>query len=416
VRIRNKIASCAWLLVCMQPWRVDAITLEEVMKTASEQHPQVQMAEHSIEAARGVLHEQSAYGYNPELSLEPQHRRLSAGGTSTDYYITLSQGIETAGKTGLRRRAAESALAAVDRSAEVVRKGLAIEAAKAFVELFFTRRVLDLRHSQSVALEQLTRGLEQQMEAGEANQLDVNLAHSSYTAALHAESGARRAFTMSQARYYEAIGQKATDQPPEPELSRMQLNWESPDDPFRAALASRPDLAELRARLEQVGAEAELARAQRIPDPLFSVMSGREDGEQLLLLGISIPIPLWNSHSGAYRAALAESARMQARVEWAERQLRLELQATIYNHADAMHNLAAAYRAEDRQSAFDNIKLAKTAFKAGELGLERLVFHISQGLNAQLTALDIMKQGWLARIRLAEALGRPEYILEGTQR
>ena len=144
-------------------------------------------------------------------------------------------------------------------------------------------------------------------------------------------------------------------------------------------------------------------------------MSGREDGEQLYLLGISIPIPLWNSHNGAYKAAVSEAERMLTKVEWTESQLRLELQATIYNHADAMRNLATAYKAEARLSAFDNIKLAKIAFKAGELGLEELVFHISQGLNAQLTTLDIMKQGWLARIRLAEVLGHPEYILEGTQ-
>ncbi|MDX8411998.1 MAG: TolC family protein [Mariprofundaceae bacterium] len=416
MRIHYTAAFHVGLLISFSASPLAAVTLEEVMKTASQQHPRVQMAEHSIEAARGVLRERSAYGYNPEISLEPQRRRLSAGGTATDYYITLSQGIETAGKPGLRRRAAESALAAVGQSAEAVRKGLAIEAARAFVELFFTRRVLDLRHSQSVALEQLTHGLERQLEVGEANQLDVNLARSSYATARNGESGARRVLILSQARYEAAIGQKSADQRPEPELPRMQLDWQPAGDPLRTALASRPDLAELRARLEQAEAETDLARAQRIPDPSFSVMSGREDGEQLLLLGVSIPIPLWNSHSGAYRTALAESARMQTRVEWTESQLRLELQAAMYNHADAMRALATAYRAEDQQSAFDNIKLAKTAFKAGELGLEELVFHISQGLNAQLTALGIMKQGWLARIRLAEALGRPEYILEGSQR
>jgi len=32
-----------------------------------------------------------------------------------------------------------------------------------------------------------------------------------------------------------------------------------------------------------------------------------------------------------------------------------------------------------------------------------------------MTVLDIIKQGWLARIRLAEVLGHPEYILKGIQ-
>ncbi|MDX8411412.1 MAG: TolC family protein [Mariprofundaceae bacterium] len=415
MQIRNKIAAFAWLLVCMQPWRVDAITLEEVMKSISEQHPRVQIVEYSIEAARGTLRERSAYAYNPELSLESQHRRLNAGGTSSDYYITLSQGIETAGKPGMRRQAAKSAFDAVAQRAEAVRQEVAVEAARAFVELFFAKRSLDLRHSQSIALKQLMQGLERQLEVGEANQLDINLARSSYTTALNDESGAKQTFTLSQARYYVAIGEKGSEKLPEPKLPRMQLDWKPLGDPFHMALTSRPDLAELHAKLAQAEAEAALARAQRIPDPSLSVMSGREDGEQLYLLGISIPIPLWNSHNGAYKTAVSEAERMLTKVEWTESQLRLELQAMIYNHADAMRNLATAYKAEARLSAFDNIKLAKIAFKAGELGLEELVFHISQGLNAQLTTLDIMKQGWLARIRLAEVLGHPEYILEGTQ-
>jgi len=43
------------------------------------------------------------------------------------------------------------------------------------------------------------------------------------------------------------------------------------------------------------------------------------------------------------------------------------------------------------------------------------VIHSRQGLEAQITALDIMQQAWLARIRLAEVLGHPEYILQGTK-
>jgi len=43
------------------------------------------------------------------------------------------------------------------------------------------------------------------------------------------------------------------------------------------------------------------------------------------------------------------------------------------------------------------------------------VVHINQGLSAQITALEMVKQAWMARIRLAEVLGHPEYILKGTQ-
>jgi hypothetical protein len=76
------------------------------------------MAEKNIESARGNLTEQSSYAYNPELSLEPQRRRLNGGGTSNDYYITLSQGIELGGKQGLREQSAQAALNASSQSRE----------------------------------------------------------------------------------------------------------------------------------------------------------------------------------------------------------------------------------------------------------------------------------------------------------
>jgi len=414
VRIHYPVVFHIGLLICLSASPLSAVTLEEAMKMASEQHPRLQVAKQNIVAAEGELTEQSAYAYNPELSVEPQRRSTNAGGTSTDYYITLSQGIEMAGKRGIRERSAQAALSTAGHEVEAIRRKLSIDAARAFVELFFSEHTLELRQSQSIGLQQLSLAVARQLEMGESNQLDVNLARSSYASSLNAELAAKQQLSLSRARFYSAIGQMNGDQVGSLKLPMMQVDWELPDDPFDVALASRPELAALRSKLTQSDAQAALTKAQRIPDPSISVMSGREDGEQLIQLGINFSLPVWNSHRGAYKTALAEVARTQAELEWSEYQLRLELQASIHNHTSAMTAVAGAYKAEAQQSAYDNIELARIAFKAGELDLEELVIHSSQGLDAQLTALAIMKQGWLARIRLAEVLGHPEYILEGT--
>ncbi|MFQ5346205.1 MAG: TolC family protein, partial [Mariprofundus sp.] len=132
VRIRYLIVFHAGLLICLHPWYANAITLEEVMTMASEQHPKLRIAEKSVDAAKGNLEEQGSYAYNPELSLEPQRRRLNAGGTSNDYYITLSQGIEIGGKRGYRELSAQAALSAANQLAEATRQRLSIGAARAF--------------------------------------------------------------------------------------------------------------------------------------------------------------------------------------------------------------------------------------------------------------------------------------------
>ncbi|MDT8376306.1 MAG: TolC family protein [Mariprofundaceae bacterium] len=404
------------MLLCMPAWQAEATTLQEAMDAASGQHPELRISEQSVEIARGQLTEQSSYAYNPELSLEPQRRRLNGGGTANDYYIGLSQGIELGGKRGYREQSAQQALNAAYSENELTQQQLGIGAARAFVELFFSKQVFNLRSRQRVMLGQLSQAIHRQMEAGEVNQLDLNLARAAFTSALSAEMGAKNSFTLGQAQYQMAIGEPGGEEPADPELPRLLVDWKLPENPFDIALQSRPDLAALRSRLAQSGARSDLASAGRIPDPTLTVVAGREAGENIVKVGLSFPIPLLNSHKGAYRSALAQASQAETRLEWSEKKLRLEVQAALYNHKSAMQAVTSAYQTEGPRISPDSIRLAQTAFNAGEMDLEELVIHINQALEAQLTTMSIMKQGWLARIRLAEVLGHPEYILEGTQK
>jgi len=416
VRIRYLIAFHAGLLACLQPWHADAITLEEAMKIASEQHPLLQMAEQNIEVARGNLTEQGSYAYNPELSLEPQRRRLNAGGTSNDYYVTLSQGIEIGGKRGYREQSAQAALDAASQDREAARQRLTIEAARSFSDLYYAEQILDFRRKQSAMLNKVSQAVARQLEVGQSSQLDANLAQSAFGSALNATTTARQAFTQSRQRYFTALGKtQETENLSRLELPRLSPGWRPPKDSFKVALESRPDFSALRSKLAQSSAQADLASVERIPDITFSAMTGREAGENLIKLGVAIPFPVLNTHQGAYRSALAEKERTRTGLDWSEQRLRYEVRSALDNHANTMQALSGITETDMQRTGQETIDLAQKAYDAGELDLEELVVHIRQGLDARMTALDIIKQAWMARIRLAEVLGRPEYILEGTE-
>jgi len=404
------------MLLCIHPFYTHAESLQEAMDSAAKQHPMLQMAEQQIDAAKGNLDEQAAYAYNPELSLEPQRRRLNGGGTSNDYYITLSQGIETGGKRGFREQSAQAALNAANQSREGTRQQLMVEAARAYVARYFAGRTFELRRQQSDMLKQVSHAVDKKLALGESSQLDANLAQSAFASALNATVAARQALTQTRQRYLMALGKvQAAGTISELLLPDLNTAWQPPTDAYKLALQSRPDLAALRAKQTQFDAQAELASAARIPDITFSAMSGREAGEQLIKLGITVPLPVLNSHRGAYRAALAEKERVNTGLKWSEQQLRYAVQSALDNHANAMAALSDMLKTDMQQHAKDTISLAQKAYDAGELDLEELVVHIRQGLDARMTALDIIKQGWLARIRLAEVFGHPEYILKGIQ-
>ncbi|MDQ7000749.1 MAG: TolC family protein [Mariprofundus sp.] len=409
------------MLLCIHPIYAHADSLQEAMDTAAGKHPMLQMADQSIAVARGNLTEQGAYAYNPELSLEPQRRRLNGGGTANDYYITLSQDIEIGGKRGLREQSAQAALDAVSKARENTRQQLMIEAARAYVTLALAEQAFDLRKQQSDMLKKVSHAVALQLKLGQSSQLDANLAQSAYSSALNATTVARQFLTQSRQAYLIALGRNGPMQTQGQgkssglKLPELLTNWQPPTDAYKVALESRPDLSALRSKLTQSTAQADLASVSRIPDISLSAMTGREAGENLIKFGITIPFPVLNSHQGAYRAALAQKERVNTGLEWSTQQLRYAVESAIANHANAMRALSGIIRSNMQQSAEDTIKLAQKAYDAGELDLEELVVHIRQGLDARMTALEIIKQAWLARIRLARVLGHPEYILKGIQ-
>jgi len=400
-------------LLCLQPLHANAISIQQAMDVAVQRHPMLQMAEQTTESARGNLTEQGAYAYNPELSLEPQRRSLNGGGHANDYYITLSQGIETGGKRAFRKRSARAGLNAASQQEKFTQQQLRIGVARAFVDLNFSKRVLALRTQQSDMLQQVSTAVSKQLEMGQSNQLDVNLAQSASASAQNATAVARQGFTKARQHYRQALGSMKAQWPNA--LPRLSSQWHPPVDTYKVALASRPDLSVLHARVEQAAARSDLAAAIRIPDITINAMAGRAAGEQLVKLGVSVPFPVLNSHEGAYRASEAKQVRATMDLEWSKQQLRYTLQSALDNHRNAMQSLANMTKNDMEQTAKETINLAGKAYNAGELDLEELVVHVRQGLDAQLTAIEVIKQAWLTRIRLAEVMGHPEYIIKGIQ-
>jgi len=403
------------MLLSIHPFYANAVTLKSAMDAAVEQHPMLTISKMQVDQAQGELQEQSSYAYNPELSVEPQRRRLNGGGSTNDYYVRLSQGIELGGKQKYRELSAQAGLEAVRLESDVMYQQVSFNAARAFVALYFSKKELIWRNQQAVTLLQLNKAITRQMELGEANQLDVNLSQASLTQAINAEGQAKLQHAMNVSRYVMAVGADGEIKDIRPELPKLLVNWKPSSNPVEIAMNSRPDMTAKRQRMIQRLAQADLAKAQGIPDITVGLMAAREAGDQLILLGLKVPIPVLNSHRGAYRSALSQASAYKTELEWFEQRIKIEVQEALYSHSTAMHALLAMSKVEGKPSSPDNIELARLAFDAGELNIEELVVHINQILESRINAAAIAKQGWLARIRLAEVLGHPEYILQGIQ-
>ena len=389
----------------------DAMSLKEAMDIAVAQHQQTKISKALIENAQGNLLEEGSYAYNPEISLEPQRRVLRDGaGRYNDMYITLSQGIETAGKQGFRKRAAEQRVKEVEYQSLGAEKQLQINASSAYVELVIERKKVEVRKQQFTIAQTLLHAVEKQRDAGDVTNLQVNLMRSSLANALSLRSNEESALFRAESNFSIALSLKDTDELSEDmTLPPLSTDWKPPVS-FKEIILNHPDYKVAETREKALTEDANLASAKKIPDVTLSFMAADETGDKLYKVGLSIPIPLFNTHSGAYKAAVAKEREAQLKKELLQSSLENQLHAALQRHAMAMKSLQQ-YQEGNLKDAASNAKLAQKAYEAGELELFEAVVHINQSLDAQLTGIEVLHQAWLARIDLAARLAHPEYIL-----
>ncbi len=388
-----------------------AMSLKEAMDIAVAQHRQTAISRALLEGAEGDLLEEGSYAYNPELSLEPQRRVLrDKAGRYNDIYITLSQGIETAGKQGFRRKAAEQRARLAEYQGLGAEKQLRINAGSAYVELVIARMKYHVREQQFAIARTLLQAVKKQRDAGDVTSLQVNLIQSSLANALSLRSNEERALFRAESDFKVALSLSPSENlSPAMELPPLSTDWE-PDIVSEEVVKNHPDFKVAETQERVFTEEANLASAKKIPDVTLSFMVADEVGDKLYKLGLSVPIPLFNTHSGAYKAAVAREREARLRKELLQSTLESKLYAALQRHTAAMKALKE-YQEDNLKDAVANAELARKAYEAGELELIEAIVHINQSLDAELTGIEILHQAWLARIDLSARLAHPEYIL-----
>jgi cobalt-zinc-cadmium efflux system outer membrane protein len=153
-------------------------------------------------------------------------------------------------------------------------------------------------------------------------------------------------------------------------------------------LAASPMLQRAQTELDRRGAQLRLEEARRIPDPSISLGVKRAEdlGRDLLLVGVSIPLPLADRNQGN----LAEARSRQAQAREALRAQQLNLEADVWQTRDRLAlGLAALARLER-----DMLPAASAAYDKARRGFELGKFSFLEVLDAQRTLFQT-RQHWL---------------------
>jgi cobalt-zinc-cadmium efflux system outer membrane protein len=373
----RKIALLSLLLAATASAQAgQGMSLPEALSAAFANNPELAAAGREIGIAEGERR-QAGLIPNPELAWEMEDTRRNTS-TST---VTLSQPLELGGKRGARIAVAGAGQAIAQLDLERQRNGLRADVVQAYHAALRAQTAVELAQQSQALTERGLRVVQGRVSAGQSSPVEATRAQVQLA---QAQAEQRRAATQRTVAY-QALARltgsplATFDQLPASNLSPGQA-------PSADTLLDRVEqTAEWRLAATQVErGEASLGseKALRIPNLTVSVGSqySREDRERVNVVGLSMPLPLFDRNQGNVLAAARRADQARDLRNAVELRLRSETRSAVDQWRTAMQEVQA-YDRTILPSAQQAVDTATRGFEMGK-------FAFLDVLDAQRTLID----------------------------
>lgn len=395
---RTFIGASVLLLMTVQGANAQTLTLESALQTAFANNPDMAAAQWEIDIAQGGR-QQAGLIPNPVASWDAEDTRRNSRTTT----VKLSQTLELGGKRGARIDVATHAQEAAALTLEQRRNGLRAEVIDGYYGALRAQERLDLAQ-RSLALAE--RGLvvaNGRVTAGKTSPVEATRAQVQLSEIRLEFNRAQMGLTDAYRRLAASTGAASTDF--QAVATQAQA---APALPSPAQLLARLEqTAELRlVELQIVQGEAALGleKAQRIPDLDVSIGSQYDASvrERVNVVGVSMPIPLFNRNQGNVLAASRRADQARDLRNAAELRLRTETRQAL----DLWQTANTEVRSFNQQI----LPAAQSAVDSATRGFEMGKFNFLDVLDAQRTLIAARTQYLAATAQATEAWVRIERI------
>jgi cobalt-zinc-cadmium efflux system outer membrane protein len=371
------------------------LTLADVIARARDQAPQIVSALLAVDETRarliGASLRQQA---NPALDVAVGNRN-GPDSRFTDFELGIGQAFEPGGRKTARIASANAAIAQATRNVDEVTRSVLRLAASAYYRTVHAQdriRLLNATHELAASIHSTA---DRRFKAGDIAILDVNIARASLARVRAEREGAEAAKALALGELRQLL-RLEDDADVEGSLARP---TESDLNAALQAASRRPELLALEASIEEAEAELNLGRAFSKPDYGIGVRYSREEGDQIVLGGMTVTLPVFAKGQEQSAAATARIARLRAALDAARVRVRLEVRAAFeaYNRRlEAIRTLEA-----DAIPGLDeNERLTTRSFEVGQLGLPELLLIRREILDTRSQYLDALLEAALARTDL----------------
>ena len=391
------------MVVSAQPAATDStrLTLDLAQQLAAARSFELSAAQHEVDAADGGV-QQAGARRNPELSTTVEDMRSATRVTTA----TIGFPLELGGKRAARLTAAERArdvtcaqLASVRAKvrAEVVADYFAVVAAQERVKLTEDSARLAAQAADVVG-KRVAAGKVSPVDAARArvDAANAQLEVAEARAELHAARQALAAvWGDAEPRFAEVDG-RPTDVPSRSSTSEL----------LREVDAS-PSLVSSRLEVDAREALVDVERSKAVPDVVVSVGAKRDNelGLTQALVGVTIPLPVFDRNQGAAYAASRRADKAREEYEAARVRLIAEVSQASAQLSTARNSLAVL-RDTVLPAAQHAYEASTTGFEAGKFGFLDVIDAQRSLLQARARTLNTLVAAWRAATTIDRLLGR----------
>jgi cobalt-zinc-cadmium efflux system outer membrane protein len=364
-----------------------SLTLAEALALALTENPELApFAWHERADEARII--QASLRINPELNLQVEDvlgTGAYSGGSQAQTTLQLSQVIELGGKRAARREVASRARGITQFEYESVRVDVLANVTQRFIHVVAKQQSLELAITNHRLAEDALTTVQKRVEAGKASALEATKAQVALARGEVLVGATRNA--LNAARKLLAASWRNDD--PVFERAEADLFARRPIPPYQALagqISSSPEIARWISEKRLREAEIKLADALRVPN--LTVGGGirllEGNGEEALVFGLTMPLPLFDRNQGGSAELRAEFGRAEADQKAAEFRIGAVL---LGLYEETVHNIHVIEGLERKI-----LPMAEEALAISREGYVQGRFSYLEVLDAQRTVFDVRQE------------------------
>ena len=392
------------------------MTLDEAVELALKQNLDLLAIREEIELASAISAIARQNTLNPQLEFEYEGDNFTDDKGVRDIQLGLSLSLELRGQKGWRKRLGKSVEVSAAERLMQVEWNLRSRVKVAFYGLQFLKQSIDLANKRLEVTQRLMEVAEARLKSQQIPELQVNFVRLKFHQASNDFIRIAGQLPIEQAKFARLLGLPSETrfnivgefEPSE----TMELNDSTL---LKRAIASRGDLASLRAELNGAEAQVHLEKALIWPGADVGIFYRQADDfavsqeinrDQFVGFKLSLPFPILNWRSGQIRAAEAEVRIIRALLNAFGREIIMEV-SEVAQLVRVLREILSVYKNKLSLLSEQNLADIERAFVAGEVGTIEVLRAQDDFVEVTQNYFKILYEYLEAEAKLEAVIGPP---------